>query len=159
MRGQGEAILGIGSAQGEDKALTAVDSALHSPFLNSYDLTDAKSILINIAGPKGIKLKETNIILQKIYEIGSEANIVFGITQDESLNDELKVTLIVTGFTRTQSAKKTFSQSQSFTLDDYLNQVKQNQTDDNTKLPNFIDKQEEEDDDFDIPAFLKKKIN
>ena len=159
MKGQGEAILGIGVAQGENKALTAVDKALHSPFLESYDLRDAKSVLVNIMGPKGIKLKDLNIILSKIYEIGSEANVVHGIKEDDTMGDEIKVTLIVTGFTAVATKPKKFAQPQTFSFDDYMkdNKPKQASTE-NQAVPNFVDKADE-DDDFDIPSFLKKKIN
>lgn len=102
MKNSGVAIMGMGSASGEGRALAAIEKALASPLLNSNDITGAKSILINIASGKGaneLTMDELGEITDYIYETASEdALIIRGLSQDESLNDGISVTVIATGF-------------------------------------------------------------
>ncbi len=102
MKNSGVAIMGMGSASGEGRALAAIEKALASPLLNSNDITGAKSILINIASGKGaneLTMDELGEITDYIYETASDdALIIRGLSQDESLNDGISVTVIATGF-------------------------------------------------------------
>jgi cell division protein FtsZ len=102
MKNSGVAIMGMGSASGEGRALAAIEKALASPLLNSNDITGAKSILINIASGKGaneLTMDELGEITDYIYETASEdALIIRGLSQEESLNDSISVTVIATGF-------------------------------------------------------------
>ncbi len=102
MKNSGVAIMGMGSASGEGRALAAIEKALASPLLNSNDITGAKSILINIASGTGaneLTMDELGEITDYIYETASDdALIIRGLSQDESLNDSISVTLIATGF-------------------------------------------------------------
>ncbi|NMC37997.1 MAG: cell division protein FtsZ [Bacteroidales bacterium] len=102
MKNSGVAIMGMGSASGEGRALAAIEKALASPLLNSNDITGAKSILINIASGKGaneLTMDELGEITDYIYDTASEdALIIRGLSQDESLNDGISVTVIATGF-------------------------------------------------------------
>jgi len=102
MKNSGVAIMGMGSASGEGRALAAIENALASPLLNSNDITGARSILINISSGMGaneLTMDELGEITDYMYETASEdALIIRGLSQDESLNDSISVTVIATGF-------------------------------------------------------------
>lgn len=102
MKDSGVAIMGMGSAAGENRAIKAIENALASPLLNSNDITGAKSILINISSGTGtneLTMDELGEITDYMYEAASEdALIIRGLSQDEKLNDKISVTVIATGF-------------------------------------------------------------
>lgn len=102
MKDSGVAIMGMGRASGENRALKAIENALTSPLLNSNDITGAKSILINISSGTGsneLTMDELGEITDYMYETASEdALIIRGLSQDENLEDNICVTVIATGF-------------------------------------------------------------
>ncbi|HVN56885.1 MAG TPA: cell division protein FtsZ [Bacteroidales bacterium] len=102
MRDSGVALLGMGSAAGENRAIKAIENALASPLLNSNDITGARSILINISTGNGeheLTMDELGEITDYIYEVASDdALIIRGLSKDDSLNEEISVTVIATGF-------------------------------------------------------------
>ncbi|MCB0819599.1 MAG: cell division protein FtsZ [Bacteroidetes bacterium] len=100
MNNGGSAIMGAAIAEGEGRAMRAVEGALSSPLLNDNRIVGAKHILINIsAGNEGIHLDEIGEIIDHIQdEAGSTANVIFGTNTDDSLGDSICVTLIATGF-------------------------------------------------------------
>ena len=102
MKNSGVAIMGMGAAAGENRAIRAIENALSSPLLNSNDITGAKSILINISSGKGeheLTMDELGEITDYMYDAASEdALIIRGLSQDESLGENISVTVIATGF-------------------------------------------------------------
>jgi len=102
MRDSGVALLGMGNASGENRAIRAIENALSSPLLNSNDITGAKSILINITTANGeheLTMDELGEITDYIYEVASdEALIIRGLSRDENLKEEISITVIATGF-------------------------------------------------------------
>src|SRR5664280_2203264 len=102
MKDSGVAIMGMGTAAGENRAIKAIENALASPLLNSNDITGAKSILINISSGSGeheITMDELGEITDFMYDAASDdALIIRGLSKDENLNDEISVTVIATGF-------------------------------------------------------------
>ena len=102
MKNSGVAVMGMGSAAGENRAITAIENALSSPLLNSNDITGAKSILLNIStgtGENELTMDELGEITDYIYEVASsDALIIRGLSRDESLKEEISVTVIATGF-------------------------------------------------------------
>jgi cell division protein FtsZ len=102
MKDSGVAIMGMGKASGEDRAIKAIEHALASPLLNSNDITGAKSILINISSGNGeheITMDELGEITDYMYDAASDdALIIRGLSKDENLNEEISVTVIATGF-------------------------------------------------------------
>ncbi len=98
MRNQGLAHMGIGRAKGENRVIEAVRQAVSSPLLETT-IEGAKSVILNVTGGKDLMLSEVNeaaVLVQGI--IDSNANIIFGTTVDESMVDEIKITVIATGF-------------------------------------------------------------
>ncbi|MDQ1333004.1 MAG: cell division protein FtsZ [Bacteroidota bacterium] len=102
MKDSGVAIMGMGAAAGENRAIRAIENAISSPLLNSNDITGAKSILINISSGRGeheLTMDELGEITDYMYEAASEdALIIRGLSQDESLGENISVTIIATGF-------------------------------------------------------------
>lgn len=100
MKNSGKAIMGSGSASGENRALEAVETALSSPLLNDNDIHGAQNILLYIAsGTEEVTMDEVTEITDYIQEsAGLDADIIWGTGFDESLGNKLSVTLIATGF-------------------------------------------------------------
>ena len=103
MKKMGEAIMGTGVAQGEERAVLAAQQAISSPLLDDASISGAQGVLVNITGSADLTLLEvdaaTNIIFE---EAGKDANIIFGAVIDPSLGDEIRVTVIATGFNHGQ---------------------------------------------------------
>ncbi|HEX7380750.1 MAG TPA: cell division protein FtsZ [Nevskiaceae bacterium] len=98
MSNRGMAMMGLGSAQGEDRAQKAVEAALASPLLDDLELTGARGILVNITCDDTLTLDELELINNRIFEIASdEAEMKSGTSFDPSLNGELRVTVVATG--------------------------------------------------------------
>src|SRR3712207_5442400 len=99
MAGMGLALMGAGRASGENRALEATQQAISSPLLEEAPIEGAKGVLINITGGSDLKLYEVNEAATTIREAADDdANISFGAVIDESLRDEMKITVIATGF-------------------------------------------------------------
>lgn len=100
MKGSGVAIMGQAVAEGEDRATKAVENALSSPLLNDNHIKGAKYVLLNIAyGDQEVLMDEITDITDYIQdEAGSTADVIWGHGYDDSLEDEISVTLIATGF-------------------------------------------------------------
>ncbi len=96
---KGKVLMGMGAATGEDRALKAVQKAVHSPLLEDVDIAGASAVLVLVTAGANFSLNEFNQIngfLQKAARPGAE--IIPGIVRDENLKDGLRVTIIATGF-------------------------------------------------------------
>lgn len=100
MRNSGVAIMGSASAEGENRALKAVEKSLESPLLNDNDISGAEYVLLNIAyGDKEVLMDEITEITDFIQDAaGSTADVIFGHAHDSSLGEKISVTVIATGF-------------------------------------------------------------
>jgi cell division protein FtsZ len=99
MSERGIAMMGIGTATGENAAQEAASKAINSPLLENLAIDGAKGILINITGGSALSLYEVNEASSAICKSAHpNANIIFGAVIEESLNDEVRVTVIATGF-------------------------------------------------------------
>ncbi len=100
MSGMGDALMGTGTASGEDRAVQAARTAITSPLLDDVSIKGAKGVLVNISGDENMTLHEisqaTSIISQ---EAGEDANVIFGAVVSRGEADYLQVTVIATGFT------------------------------------------------------------
>ena len=99
MAGMGYAVMGTAMRSGQNRAVEAAMAAMASPLLEAGAIDGARGILINITGSSSLKLSEVNeasgIIQNAAHE---DANIIFGAVQDETMGDEVKITVIATGF-------------------------------------------------------------
>ena len=115
MSGMGDALLGTGCNSGEDGAVKAAEEAISSPLLEDVSIAGAKGVLVNISGGENLTLFEASDATMVISEAaGEDANIIFGAVIDEMLGDEVRVTVIATGF---NSAAKKIEEMESQLMD------------------------------------------
>jgi cell division protein FtsZ len=99
MAGMGHAVMGTAVRSGPNRAIEAAQAAMASPLLEAGAIDGARGILINITGSSTLKLSEVNEASSLIQSAAHEdANIIFGAVQDEKMGDEIKITVIATGF-------------------------------------------------------------
>jgi cell division protein FtsZ len=99
MAGMGHAVMGTAVRSGDNRAIEAAQAAMASPLLDAGAIDGARGILINITGSSSLKLSEVNQASTLIQSSAHEdANIIFGAVQDERMGDEVKITVIATGF-------------------------------------------------------------
>jgi cell division protein FtsZ len=99
MSERGNALMGIGRGSGENRAIQAAQQAISSPLLEETSIEGARGVLINITGGVDMALSEVDeaalIVTEKAHK---DANIIFGAVTDESIKDEIIITVIATGF-------------------------------------------------------------
>lgn len=102
MNNSGMALMGVGSASGDNRAIRAVEEALSSPLLNDFDLTSAKNVLVNITSSNdhGLTMAELSQIMAYISEFtgGNAENFKRGVVCDPSIGESISVTIVATGF-------------------------------------------------------------
>src|SRR5437660_317598 len=97
--GTGTGVVGAAMAEGENRAIEAAQKAVSSPLLEEVSINGARGVLINITGGPDLSLHEVNEAATLIQEEADEdANIIFGAVIDESMGDEVRITVIATGF-------------------------------------------------------------
>ena len=103
----GTALLGIGIGSGRSRALEAAQAAMNSPLLEATRIDGAKGCVINITGGKDMTLEDMTSASEIIYDVvDQEANIIVGAVVDESMEGEIQVTVIATGFETNQPLKQ-----------------------------------------------------
>ena len=127
MKSSGVAIMGTGSAGGEDRARKAIELALTSPLLNDNNIIGTNNILLYLSsGNKEISMDEiTEITEYIIQEAGSEVEIIWGAGKDDSLEDQISVTVVATGFDQQELDEET--KKQKMKIYDLTGQVKKQQ--------------------------------
>jgi len=108
MKNSGVALLGTGSAEGEERARKAIEMALTSPLLNDNDIRGTHNILLYLSsGQKELSMDEITEITEYIIEkTGSEVEIIWGAGHDESLGDKINITVVATGFDKNELEQK-----------------------------------------------------
>jgi cell division protein FtsZ len=96
----GSALMGIGQASGDERAVSAAKAAISSPLLEAA-IDGARGVLLNITGPSSMGLFEMNAAAEIIHGVAhADANIIFGTVIDDEMGDEVKITVIAAGFDR-----------------------------------------------------------
>src|SRR5690606_28488871 len=99
MSNRGAALMGSGFGQGENRAMEAAQEAISSPLLDNISIQGAAGVLINITGGMDLAIDEVTTISEIIQEAaGDEAEIIFGAVHDPHMKEEVRVTVIATGF-------------------------------------------------------------
>jgi|LQYC01.1.fsa_nt_gi cell division protein FtsZ len=169
MSEMGMAFMGIGRSSGENRAVEAAQKAISSPLLEDISIDGAKGILINITAGPDLTLFEVNEASTLIQEDAhEEANIIFGAVIDENAGDEVRVTVIATGFGKAEEEKaKQFKSNVSF-LNKYIQdddspavwrkklQELRQVTPDVVKVGTIIDGYFNDGCDYDTPTFLRR---
>ena len=107
MKNMGEAIMGTGVAAGEERATLAAQQAISSPLLDDASIKGALGVLVNITGGNDLTLMEANEATSIIFEeAGPSANIIFGAVIDPNMHEEIRVTVIATGFHMPKAVQK-----------------------------------------------------
>ncbi len=116
MRDSGIAHMGIGRASGENRAEVAIKTAINSPLLETT-IDGAASVVFNIAGDKNLTLYEIESASDLIYElVDNDANIIFGTSVDDSLEDEIVITVVATGLNDGKKASKPKSDDEGISI-------------------------------------------
>jgi cell division protein FtsZ len=164
MSERGMAMMGIGIAEGERRAAEAAQKAISSPLLEEIDISGAKGVLVNISGSSNMTMDEfdeaSSIIHEKVHE---DANIIIGLVINEELGDRIKITAIATGFGASFEKNKR-------NVEDLRNKAISSHVKVDRDLPTFIrERQQEaprslrtqggEDSEYDIPTFLRKRVD
>ncbi len=98
MRGMGKAMMGTGEATGEDRARHAAEAAISNPLLDDVSIQGARGLLVSITGGQDMTLYEVDEAASRIREeVGSEANVIFGATFDDTLEGTIRVSVVATG--------------------------------------------------------------
>ena len=120
MAGMGYAVMGTATAKGERRAVEAAQRAIASPLLDDGAIDGARGILINITGSASLKLAEVNEASMIIQSAAHEdANIIFGAVLDDEMHDEVKITVIATGFRGDLPARRERTTSAANRVDDF----------------------------------------
>ena len=183
MAEMGLALMGAASASGENRAIEAAQKAISSPLLEDISIQGARGLLINITGGSDLCLHEVNEAASMIQEEAHEdANIIFGSVIDETMTDEIRITVIATGFGEDRGERKPVPVNVSNitsapqknkkvvhlgTIVDDLDtptwqRKKQGSEETETLTLNKTTFQlggDKEEDEYDIPAFLRKQMD
>jgi cell division protein FtsZ len=180
----GMALMGTGIASGENRSVEAAQRAISSPLLEDISIEGARGLLINITGGENMTLSEINeatTLIQK--EAHEEANVIWGMVIDQAMTEEIRVTVIATGFGKKEEKRgsqfkkvapmsfglrelnKDFSHSTFSTKENnrdipaFMRRVKTSERFDELKLEPPSDFSIEDEDRFDIPTFLRKQAD
>lgn len=174
MSERGMAMMGIGISNGDNRAVEAAMKAISSPLLEEVDVSGARGVLVNITGSSSMTMDDFDAVNKTIHEkVHEDANIIVGVVIDESMQDTVKVTAIVTGFGDRFDATSTNRHS-TYTSARPTAPVKQ-QNVVSIETPTFIrDRAKSEsarptrhvgsisfddEDHYDIPTFLRKSVD
>ncbi len=128
MSGSGEAVLGFGKGIGENKVLEAVNQAVNNVLLDNPDISGASGVLINVCGGDDLTLQVWRDVSELITkEVDPEANKIIGLTIDSSLEDEVHVVVIATGF-KNKRRNKSLKSSLDYDTSIEVNSIKQDNT-------------------------------
>ncbi|MFA6296370.1 MAG: cell division protein FtsZ [Patescibacteria group bacterium] len=170
MEGTGSALMGIGVASGENRAAEAAKKAIDSPLLEQ-SVDGATGVLFNVCGGDDLGMLEIDEAAKVITEsVDPKAKIIFGAVRDESLNNEIKITVIATGFSSKKKKKNlddsiplsTLSSSSSSNIQNDVFKGFSYQSVENNR-PKIQEPRrptiEADDDELDVPAFIRRKLN
>lgn len=159
MSGSGSALMGMGVGTGENRAQIAARAAVSSPLLD-ISIEGAKGVLFNITGGKDLTMNEVNLAAETISGAAdADANIIFGTVIDEDMVDQIKITVVATGFDEARQRLQQIASTQP--LRSEMRKVEKGKEDegeveDGEKKGVKDDDFPPEDSEFDIPAFLRQ---
>lgn len=160
MSNAGSALMGIGTGVGENRAQAAARAAVASPLLE-ISMDGARGVLFNIIGGPDLTMNEVDEAAKIVASAADpDANIIFGATIDETMHDQLKITVIATGFDSTRQTLKEFMTPTINRVMEQSQPQMQSQSQPSISEPPMPTEEpvvEEEDDTWDIPAFLRQK--
>ena len=121
MSNAGGALMGIGAGTGDNRAQGAAKRAILSPLLEENSIEGATGIIVNIIGPSDMAMHELEDAMEVIREASETEQVIFGLAYDDNLEDELRVTVIATGFDpQTRSSRQQAGQGDIVNLEEFL---------------------------------------
>jgi len=166
MSNMGIAIMGTGMASGENRAVEAAQRAISSPLLEDNTIQGARGILLNITGGPDMSLYEVNEASSLIQEeADEEANIIFGTVIDQNMQDEIRITIIATGFDNISKKKESLGNVThlgGYRRDDLATPafIRRGKTQNNLNFTNMnINDETDNMSDIQIPTFLRRQAD
>jgi cell division protein FtsZ len=165
MSNMGMALMGTGMASGENRAVEAAQRAISSPLLEDNTIQGARGILLNITGGSDLSLYEVNEASSLIQaEAHEDANIIFGTVIDETMGDEIRITVIATGFDDGMKKKQVpsnVSHLGGFRREDLATPafMRRGKSRDNTNVVTMGISEESDTVDMEIPTFLRRQAD
>jgi cell division protein FtsZ len=180
MSEMGMALMGTGAASGEKRAVEAAQRAISSPLLEDITITGARGILISVTGGPDLGIYEVNEACMLIQdEAHEDANIIFGAVIDEKIREEIRITVIATGFGRAESKEEMVAESVSHPPEREKVVVNFSRKEENREIPAFMRSEKPREaqeriaravrgrgssnlgteDEYDIPTFLRKQAD
>ena len=148
LQNAGSALMGIGQASGDNRAVTAAKAAISSPLVEAA-IDGARGIVMNITGPSSMGLFEMNEAAEIVHAVAHpDANIIFGTVVDDEMGDEVKVTVIAAGFDKWEGGSSAGGRST-------LRAVSEKPSSNLKDIFSGPSDDDGGDDDFDVPSFLK----
>jgi cell division protein FtsZ len=172
---RGMAMMGIGIGTGEDKATVAVNMAISSPLLEENDISGTKGVLVNITGSSSMTMDDYNTVNRIISErVHETAVIKIGVVRDDAMDDSIKVTVIATGFGDRFDSERARGERRGVVpiiekpaaaknILDRPTFIRDRQQSDNTSRvrPSAFNTayMDDNEDQYDIPTFLRKSVD
>lgn len=165
MQQGGDALMGTGTANGEGRAIHAAEAAISSPLLEDLSIDGARYVLVNIAAGSDLKLFEVDDSVSTVTKaVGSEANIIWGTVLDDALSDELRVTVIATGFAErenvagTKATRVPMDNPLGLDVPAYLRKADAAEVTEPQAAPGENAEGDISLDDLEIPSFLRRRL-
>lgn len=161
MENMGMALMGTGTASGEHRAVEAAQRAISNPLLEEQSIQGARAILINVTGGEDLTLSEVNEACAIIQQAADEdANVIFGLVQDKEMKDQVKISVIATGF----DAPAPVGRRDSMSVNPAPRQERGKLPEpvvpeDNGYGINLMNARDPREDIFDIPTFLRRQMD
>ncbi len=163
MEGKGRALMGTGVAVGDDRAAEAAQTAISSPLLEDNSIDGATGVLINITASSEVGIQEiqhaSSIIQSAVHD---DAEIIFGWVEDETIGEEIMITVIATGFGREHGGRSGASvkavrgdRKSDVEVPAFVRKAEPEQTTERTRRPVALIEEEE----FEVPAFLRRQAD
>ncbi len=172
---RGMAMMGIGTGSGDNRAADAVNCAISSPLLEDNDISGAKGVLVNITGSESMTMDDYNTVNRIVHEkVHPEANIKIGVVRDDNLGEIIKVTVIATGFgdrfdtdkgreyrmSSVPHPEKLATSKNLLDIPTFKRDRLQTEQTSRVRPPvSYSAYVEEDEDQYDIPTFLRKSVD
>jgi len=171
MKNSGSALMGIGQASGENRAIEAAKAAINSPLLE-MSIEGARGILFSVTGGNDLGMNEVHEAAKVITASADEdAKIIFGVVIDDKMKDEIRITVVATGFENRVGGSEVKSSERLYTPSSFITEVEKDDQLEKKKAKisplkaaqaeparKKTETMEDEDDELSVPAFIRKKM-
>jgi cell division protein FtsZ len=163
MKGQGDAHMGIGIGRGDNRAKMAADAAIDNPLLEDTGIEGATRLLVNICGPEDISMNEIEEIMKTIkVKADPNVDVIFGQSIDPELGEDIKVTVVATGFNaKTAPTAKSADSSRKETAPgdvisiEHFNKIRQGTNINNESFVGYVNKARDMGSNLEIPTYVR----